>query len=119
MTPASNLKSATNDEEWEVKVEPFPETYSFENPGDMLVGTYTHSKTIEQEGLDGNPREVTIYTLEDSNGKKWGVWESWAISEAFKTIQKGDLVRVIYEGTEKIDNGARTVKKFNVASKKV
>lgn len=118
MTPAPNVRAVQNDEEWDVKVESFPETFVFENPGDMLVGTYVSSKEITQEGLDGNPREVTIYTLEDSNGKKWGVWGSWAIDTAFSDIEKGQLCKITYEGTEQIHNGKQSVKKFNVAVKR-
>lgn len=121
MPPAGNLKPIQNDEEWEVVQESFPETFPFENSGDMVVGTYTSSKTVTQTDFEGKDREVAIYTLEDSNGKKWGIWGSWAIDEAFKKIEKGMLVRVLYEGTDSFkgdDGKPRNVKKFNIASKK-
>lgn len=115
-TRGKNVSEVDHDE-WAIAVEPFPETYSFENPGDTCQGKYLNSKTITQDGLDGNPREVQIHTLEDENGKKWGIWGSYNIDEAWKKIEPGMMVRVTYVDTVKIDNGARTVKQFDVRYK--
>lgn len=118
MTPASNVDRNATQEEWDTVHEPFPETFAFENTGDQLIGVYISEKELEQEGLDGKKRLVTVRTIQDLEGKKWGVWGNWAIDDAFTSIPKGSTVLIRFEGKEKFNNGAQTVNKFTVMRKK-
>ena len=114
-TKAENITEVT-DEGWETGVEPYADTFSFENEGDTLIGTYVNKRQVEQEGLDGNPRLANIYEVVDPAGKKWTVWGSYNIDEAFEKIELNKAVKIVYEGTAKAKEG-RTVNRFTVLSK--
>jgi len=118
MATARNVTESFDDSEWEVKVEPFPETFQFKNPGDTLTGVYKATKQTEQKAINGGTRMVDIHTITDSDGKDWGVWGNWAVDEAFKSIVIGQTVRLIFNGKEEIHEGAQTVNKFEILVKK-
>lgn len=114
MAQAKNISAGTEGE-WKTIVEPFPESWNFkENP--VLVGVYQSKKELEQDGLDGNPRMVWVYTIE-ANGTKYGVWGSYNINAGLADIEPGTEVRIQYDGTVKIDNGARSVKQFTIQTR--
>ena len=112
---ATNINEVT-DEGWETVVEPYSETFSFTNEGDTLIGTYLSKREVEQEGLDGKPRQVNVYEIQDTSGKKWSVWGSAMIDMAFETIAEGKAVKIVYEGTAALDGG-RSVNRYTVLSK--
>lgn len=114
-TKADNVH-VVDDEGWETVVEPYADTFEFESEGNSLMGIYNGSRTIEQEGLDGQPRTVNIYEVTDNGGKKWSVWGSAMIDTAFESIAPGNAVKITYEGKADLDGG-RTVKRFTVQSK--
>lgn len=116
---APNVTPTTDEEGWETVVEPFGETYSFETPGDVLIGTFLGSKTVQTEDLNepGKMRDQTVYDIEDSNGKKWSVWSSFNIDAGLSKVAPGNLVRIQYQGKVDIDNGRRSVKQFAIAVK--
>src|SRR5215469_13610853 len=92
-----------DDSEWEVTHEPFPETFNFERAGDTLIGTYKGSKTVAQTGLDGNPRDAIVYSLQDTDGKDWGIWGNYSLDQAFADIKSGTMCRVEFLGKIPID----------------
>lgn len=112
---AENIEQVS-DEGWETVVEPYADTFAFKNEGDTLVGKYLNHRQVEQEGLDGEPRMANIYEVVDNSGKKWSVWGSYNIDEAFEKIEVGKAVKITYEGTADAKAG-RTVNKFTVQSK--
>ena len=114
-TKAENITEVT-DEGWETVVEPYADTFSFETEGDTLIGTYFNKRQVEQEGLDGKPREVNVYEIQDSSGKKWSVWGSAMLDMAFESIELNKAVKIVYEGTAALDGG-RSVNRFTVLSK--
>jgi hypothetical protein len=116
-TTADNIVPV-DDAGWETVVEPYADTFPFETEGATLMGIYVNKRQVEQEGLDGNPRQVNVYEVTDNNGKKWSVWGSAILDTAFESIQIGNAVKVAYEGTKNLDGG-RTVKTFTVQSKAV
>jgi hypothetical protein len=115
MSPAPNVKEVT-DEGWETVIEPYADTFDFASEGATLIGTYLGKREVDQTGLDGEPRKANVYEVQDASGKKWSVWGSYAIDEAFTKIKEGAAVKFIYEGVANLDGG-RTVKKFTVLSK--
>lgn len=116
---APNVESV-DDAGWETVVEPFPETYTFETPGDTLVGTYKGNKEVETDDLNdpGKTRMQTVYTITDENGKDWGIWESYNVAEGMKNATPGDMVRFRFDGKVPIDGGKRNVKQFTIAVKR-
>jgi len=116
---AENVTQVSDDAGWETIVEPFGETYAFETPGDVLIGTYTGSKTVETDDLNnpGEKRNQTVYDITDENGKKWSVWESYNIAKAMADLEPGTLVRIEFKGKVSIGNG-RSVKQFAVATRR-
>lgn len=113
MAKAANVSGS---EGWDTVVEPYPPSWTPENEGEMLQGVFESVKTIQQDGLDGLPRDVNIYTIVTPDGKR-AIWGSYAIDLAFESIHQGQEVRVIYEGKVTINNGAQTVKQFTVQTK--
>jgi len=114
---ADNI-AEVDDSGWKIVVEPFPETFPFENMGDTLTGFYASVKDVEQDDLNnpGDKRMVKVYTI-DANGKKWGVWGSYNVDLAFEDIAPGTEVRITYNGTVDIDNGRRSVKQFVIQTR--
>lgn len=112
---AENITEVTDDG-WNTVVEPYADTFDFASEGATLMGTYTGKREVEQEGLDGKPRTVNVYEVQDSSGKKWSVWGSYNIDDAFSKINEGQAVKIVFEGIANLDGG-RTVKKFTVLSK--
>lgn len=121
MSPKSGSQSSNvipvDDEGWTTHVEEFAQNW---NPaeGEVLQGTYTGYKTVEQEDLN-NPdgtRLVNLYEITDSEGVKWGVWESHNIALGFQNVSPGDLVRITFIGVAPL-TGGRSVKQYRVASK--
>lgn len=114
-TQAENIEQV-NDEGWETVVEPYADTFVFDNEGDTLIGTYVNKREVEQTGLDGEPREVNVYEITDNSGKKWSVWGSAMLDMAFESIELNKAVKIVYEGTAALDGG-RSVNRFTVLSK--
>lgn len=114
-TQADNITEVT-DEGWETVVEPYADTFSFDSEGSTLMGTYLGKREVEQEGLDGLPRIVNVYEIQDNSGKKWSVWGSAMIDTAFESISEGSAVKIVFEGVAQLDGG-RSVKRFTVLSK--
>lgn len=113
-------KSASNvvetEDGWETVVEPYGETFPFTESGSTLIGTFVSKREVEQDDLNrpGEKRMANVYEIADADGKKWSVWGSYAIDEGFKDVAEGELVRIIYHDTIKIQNGAQEVKQFTV-----
>jgi hypothetical protein len=116
---ASNVKPVDN-EGWETVVEPYGETYSFETPGDTLIGTYSGNKEVSTEDLNnpGEMRDQTVYEITDQNEKKWSVWSAFNIDAALADLPIGSMVKITFDGKVPIDNGKRTVKQFTIAVKR-
>ena len=116
---ASNVQSV-DDEGWETVVEPYGETYAFENAGDTLTGTYKGSKEVDTEDLNnpGETRAQTVYEIVDENGKLWSVWSSFNIEQGMEAANPNDMVRIRFDGKVPIDNGKRSVKTFTIAVKR-
>lgn len=114
----SNLREV-DDTGWKTVVEPFPESFPFKVEGDTLIGVYKSVREVEQDDIQnkGQKRLVNVYTVEDGDGKKWGVWGSHNVDLAFADISPESEVRIQYIGTVEIDNGARTVKQFLIQSR--
>ncbi len=114
---AGNVKDVGSGD-WKTIVEPFPETFPFNNEGDALVGVYESSKEVEQDDMNkpGEKRMTTVHTIADGE-KKWGVWSSYNVDLAFAKIHPGETVRIIFDGKVAIDGGKRTVKQFTVQTK--
>ena len=113
--------SATDTQDgWETVVEPFAPTFQFETEGEGISGIYVGGRPVEQEGLDGKPRTVMVREIEDADGKRWSVWDTHAIAEAFADdkITEGEMIRIIWHGKETIKDGRQTVNKFTVQVKK-
>jgi hypothetical protein len=119
MSAAKNVTPVTDDAGWETVVEPFGETYSFETPGDVLIGKFLGSKIVQTEDLNkpGEMRDQTVYDVEDDSGKRWSVWSSYNIDVGLGSVAVGNLVRIEYVGKVDIDNGRRSVKQFKIAVK--
>jgi len=111
------LKDTENDG-WQTVVEPFPETFPFDKPGDTLAGFFESAKEVEQEDMNnpGEKRMATVYTIRQGE-KKFGVWGSYNIDEAFAKIPPGTEVRIVFDGKVPIDGGKRTVKQFTVQAR--
>lgn len=118
------VKDVTNDEAgWETVVEPYADTFEFEEIGATLTGIYESSRTIEQaDKLTGEIRNVNCYTIvEHETGDKFTVWGSYSIDEAFqgeRAIPVGNLVRITWEGKADLEGG-RSVNKYRVQTKTV
>lgn len=118
MAKAENV--VQQEEGWETLVQPFGETFPFEEDGDTLTGEFVNKKMVEQEDLNnpGNTREAPVYEIVSAeDGKLYSVWGSYALEEAFNAIEPGKTVRIIYHGKTSIDGGRRSVKKFTVQVK--
>lgn len=115
-TEAPNVETVSEDG-WNTVVEPYPDSWTPTQVGETIVGVYASKKTITQDGLDGKPREVDIYTIVKNDGEKVAVWGSYAIDLAFELIGEGQEVRIKYEGTKPINNGAQSVKTFTVQTR--
>jgi hypothetical protein len=61
-----------------------------------------------------------VREIEDASGKRWSVWDTHAIAEAFADdkISEGEMIRVTWHGKEQIKGGAQTVNKFTVQVKR-
>lgn len=118
MSPTKDVTGSN--EGWETIVEPFADTFPFENEGDVLEGVYESSREVEQEDLN-NPNEKRMakaYTIADSKGDKFTVWGSFNVDQAMEKISTGSLVRFTYLGKADLKQG-RTVNKFLIQSKAV
>lgn len=120
MSPrARNVDEIASDSEWETVVEPYADTWDFD-ASPVLIGSYVGSRQVEQDDLNnpGEKRMANVYEIEDaSEGKKYSVWGTYAIDEAFPKITVGSIVRIEYHGKTDLDGG-RTVRKFTVQSKR-
>ena len=119
MSNAKNIQNVDSDG-WTTVVEPFPETFDFQNAGDSIVGVYDSVKQLEQEDLQnpGETRTVNVYTIAHGvDGKKYGVWGGYSIDKAFESIAPGTQVRIVFEGKVGIDGGKRSVKQFTVQTR--
>lgn len=118
MAKAENI-STGSESEWETKAEPFADTWDFDK-NSVLIGTFLSRRVVEQDDLNnpGQKRDANVYTIQAADdGEKYSVWGTWAIDEAFKTIEPGTLCRFEYQGKADLDGG-RTVRKFLIQTKK-
>lgn len=109
----------TTEDGWETVVEPFAPTWDFDENG-TLVGIFVNHRVVEQPDMnnEGEMRDANVYEITNAgDGEKYSVWGTYAIDEAFKTIPKGNQVRIIFEGKVPIDGGKRTVNQFRVQTK--
>lgn len=116
MAPTARNVTEGTEQEWTTKVEPFPATWDFESNA-VLQGVFESKKELEQDALDGGKRMVWVYTIRTSDGEKHGVWGSYNIDQGMQDLEPGTEVRITYEGTVKIDNGARSVKQFVIQTR--
>jgi hypothetical protein len=114
---AGNVKDVGSGD-WKTIVEPYPETYPFDTEGSSVTGVFESVKQVEQDDMNnpGEKRMANMYTIVDGE-KKWGVWGSYNIDEAFKQIHPGETVRIVFDGKVPIDGGRRTVKQFTVMTR--
>lgn len=120
MAKAAENVQPVDDAGWETVVEPFGETAEFKDEGDTLIGRYKGSKEVMTDDLNnpGEKRNQTLYEIEDENGKLWSVWESYNVAQGMQNVAKDDLVRIKFVNKVPIDNGARSVKQFEIAVKR-
>lgn len=116
---ADNVTETTDDSGWETVVEPFGETFPFENDGDTLIGTLTGKKEVETDDLNnpGQKRTQIVFDITDENGKKWSVWESHNL-KALSDLEDGTFVRIEFKGKVPSSKPGQTVKRFSVAAKR-
>lgn len=115
MAKAENMNQV-DESAWTTQIEPYADTFPFDNPGDSVTGQFVGVRELEQEGLDGQPRMVKVYEIQELDSeKKWSVWGSAMIDMGMETVNQGQLVRITFEGKKDLDQG-RTVKTFCVQS---
>ena len=103
------------EKKWSTVVEPFPESFLFNDVGDVLEGKFDSRREVEQDDLahPGKKRMAPVYTIVDADGKSWSVWGCWAIDSAMEKIDLDKVVRITYDGKAPLDGG-RTFRKFLV-----
>lgn len=111
-----------NDAGWTTVVEPFADSFVFDEDNSTLEGVYEGVRQVEQKDLNAKEGEdtkrlVNAYTVvESATGDKFTVWGSYSIDEAMPKIPIGSLVRIAWEGKADLDGG-RTVNKYRVQFK--
>ena len=86
--------------------EDYPESFFFEEPGDMIVGIL---RGVE-EGV--GTYEKTVYSIEKPDGELVTVWSSTVLEKAMKKVDVGDSVGIKYHGKVRGENA--TYKNFSV-----
>lgn len=110
------------DEEWEDVGTGLGTQWDFNSSG-PLIGSFIGSTVKETDDPQnpGQKRDTTAY-LFDVDGRKYFVWDSYSLNEAFAeadstangpAIQIGTRLRISYEG--KVDiGGGRSMKQYRV-----
>ena len=104
----SNEKNASLDDEW-VKVE--PNVWKPEQDGDEISGVLV---LIEEGKGKYNSR---IYHIETEASKQLVVYGTTVLDDEMKYFKAGDLIKIIYKGKRKTEDGKSEYHNYDVFKK--
>lgn len=79
-----------------------------------LIAVYLRTETIDaRDTFSGGTRETTMHRFRKQDGEAVDVWGSTDLDAKLRGIVSGTLMRIVYRGTEPLDND-RTIKRFTV-----
>jgi hypothetical protein len=84
----------------------------FENIGDQYIGTFTGSEVITPDETDPN-ETFTQLNFMDDGGPKY-VNAGYELRQAFKTIERGTVVRITLAKFVRINNQPSPMKSYRV-----
>lgn len=65
-----------------------------EKKGDTIQGQWTDEYLIKK----GTRKEKKVYVITDEKGVEWSVFGGAVLNNKFNEIEKGDFVKIIYQG---------------------
>lgn len=79
-----------------------------------LIAVYLRTDTIDtRDSFTGGTRESAIHRFTKQNGEAVDVWGSADLDAKLRGIDGGTLMRIVFTGTESLDND-RTIKRYTV-----
>lgn len=81
-----------------------------------VEGKLLWRETVPATGLNGEPRDATMYAIEGADGTTVGVWSTANLDPQLAKVPDGAQVRIRYIEKKKLPGG-RTLRRFEVAYK--
>lgn len=91
----------------------FETTFTFENMGDVLVGTFEELTDIGLQ--NGDIATAAIFTKEDDS--RVGVWVNHDLAGKLRKLKPGTLTRIEFVSERPIRKGLNPMKEFKVQTK--
>ena len=81
-----------------------------------IEGELIWRETVPTTGLDGSPRDSTMYAIATTGGEQVGVWGTAMLDAQLAKVPDGAAVKITHQGKESI-GGARQMRRFEVLTR--